>query len=165
MAAASRWRRPASRWSPSGSSSAQARGARIYGEVLGYGITSDAMGVGQIDPEGDGLERAMRIALESAGVEAGDVAAVWASATGLTTAGRGGGKGDRAAAAAASVAVLTPKVLLGEPMGVGATLSAALALKGWQEGDGEASPRGPVLVNSTSLGGTNFSVLLAPYET
>jgi 3-oxoacyl-[acyl-carrier-protein] synthase II len=142
-------------------SSAQARGARIYGEVLGHGITSDAMGIGRTDPDGGGLERAMRMALDRAGVDAGDVAAVWASATGLKSQ-------DEAEAKAiervlgGGVTVLKPKLLLGEPMGVGANLNAAIALKGWQEGDDEASPKGPILVNSTSLGGTNFSILLGP---
>jgi 3-oxoacyl-[acyl-carrier-protein] synthase II len=58
--------------------------------------------------------------------------------------------------------VMAPKVLLGEPMGAGASLSTALALKGWQEGDDENSPKGPILINSMSLGGTNFSIVLAP---
>ena len=49
-------------------------------------------------------------------------------------------------------------------MGAGGSLGVALALKGWQEGDGEHSPKGPVVVNSTSLGGTNFSVVLAPAD-
>ena len=49
-------------------------------------------------------------------------------------------------------------------MGAGASLNVALALKGWQEGDEEASPKGPVLVNSVSLGGTNFSILVAPAD-
>jgi 3-oxoacyl-[acyl-carrier-protein] synthase II len=57
---------------------------------------------------------------------------------------------------------MAPKLLLGEPMGAGASLGMALALKGWQAGDAEKSPEGPVLVNSMSLGGTNFSVLLTP---
>jgi len=60
------------------------------------------------------------------------------------------------------VRVIAPKLKLGEPMGAGASLNAALALKGWQEGDEDASPQGPILVNSTSLGGTNFSIVLAP---
>jgi 3-oxoacyl-[acyl-carrier-protein] synthase II len=54
-----------------------------------------------------------------------------------------------------------PKTLLGEPMGAGGALNAALALHGWQAQPGAA---GPVLVNSCSLGGTNFAVVLAPYQ-
>ena len=45
-----------------------------------------------------------------------------------------------------------PKLKLGEPMGAGGALNAALALKSWEGGDG-----GPVLVNSLSLGGTNLA--------
>ena len=42
---------------------AQARGAKIYAEVTGYGATSD--GHDMVAPSGEGGERAMRIALES----------------------------------------------------------------------------------------------------
>ena len=141
---------------------AQERGARIYGEVLGFAITSDGTGVGRIDKEGEGIERAMRLALERAGVEPGDVAGVWSSAAGFAVA-------DEAEAKAiervldAGVPVMRPKLLLGEPMGAGAELATALALKGW-EADDERSPKGPVLVNSLSLGGTNFSILLGSAE-
>jgi 3-oxoacyl-[acyl-carrier-protein] synthase II len=141
---------------------AQERGARIYGELLGYGITSDAKGIGRIDPEGVGIERAMRLALERAGIDAGDVKAVWASKSGLSVVDEAEDKAiERVLGSDAKV--IAPKLLLGEPMGAGASLATALALKGWQEGDEEHSPRGPVLVNSTSLGGTNFSVVLAPH--
>jgi 3-oxoacyl-[acyl-carrier-protein] synthase II len=143
---------------------ATSRGARVYGEVLGYAVTSDALGVGHVDPEGAGVERAMRAALERAGVESGAVAAVWASACGIEVA----DEGERAAIGRvfgeSGPPVITPKLKLGEPMGAGASLNAALALKGWELGDAEGSPRGPVVVNSTSLGGTNFSIVLAPYE-
>ena len=140
---------------------ATARGARIYGEVLGYAITSDARGIGRIDPDGAGLERAMRLALERSGIAPEAVKAVWANRCGLAVA-------DDAESAAiervlpSGVPVLAPKLLLGEPMGAGGLLSVALALKGWQEGDEARSPKGPVLVNSMSLGGTNFSVVLTP---
>jgi 3-oxoacyl-[acyl-carrier-protein] synthase II len=139
------------------------RGAKVYGEIAGYGITSDATGVGRIDRDGEGIERAMRTALERAGVEPGEVAAVWANRSGLEFA-------DQAEAKAiervlgSDVKVLAPKLQLGEPMGAGASISVALALKGWQEGDEEKSPKGPVLVNALSLGGTNFSVLLRPID-
>src|SRR5205823_4328720 len=58
-------------------SKAKERSARIYGELLGYGITSDAEGVGLIDKNGDGLERAMRLALERAELKPEEITAVW----------------------------------------------------------------------------------------
>jgi 3-oxoacyl-[acyl-carrier-protein] synthase II len=143
-------------------SAARARGARIYGELLGYSIASDAKGVGRVDPKGRGLEYAMRHAVKRSGLAPGAIVGVWASAVGHTVV-------DRAEAAAirrifdGNVRVLTPKRLFGEPVGAGASLNAVLALLGWQRGDSDRAPRGPVLVNSCSLGGTNFSLVLAPY--
>jgi len=49
---------------------AKARGAKIYAEVIGYAATSD--GYDMVAPSGEGAERAMRQALESAGLETVD---------------------------------------------------------------------------------------------
>ncbi len=60
---------------------AQARGARIYAELLGTGITADAHDIAQPDPEGRGGTRALRLAVQDAGISAADVAHVNAHAT------------------------------------------------------------------------------------
>jgi 3-oxoacyl-[acyl-carrier-protein] synthase II len=137
------------------------RGARSYGDIRGFGITSDGLGVAHVDRQGNGVERAMRLALQRAGVRLDEVVAVWASRCGLHVV-------DEAEAAAVErvfgpgMRLIAPKVRLGEPMGAGGALNVALALLGWQRGDETASPRGPILVNSLSLGGANVSICLAP---
>ncbi|HQE92366.1 MAG TPA: beta-ketoacyl-ACP synthase II [Anaerolineae bacterium] len=52
---------------------AQARGAHIYGEVLGYASSSDAYHIAQPDPEARGVRRAMTWALQDAGVAPEDI--------------------------------------------------------------------------------------------
>jgi 3-oxoacyl-[acyl-carrier-protein] synthase II len=52
---------------------AQARGAHILGEVVGYGSTADANHVTAPAEGGEGAARAMRMALKDAGLEPGDI--------------------------------------------------------------------------------------------
>ncbi|MEV1129722.1 beta-ketoacyl-[acyl-carrier-protein] synthase family protein [Agromyces sp. NPDC049794] len=60
---------------------AKARGARIYAELLGGAITSDAYHITAPDPEGSAAARAMKQAIEGAGAALTDVAHVNAHAT------------------------------------------------------------------------------------
>jgi 3-oxoacyl-[acyl-carrier-protein] synthase II len=52
---------------------AKARGAKIYAEVVGYGLSGDAYHVTAPHPEGKGAELAMRMALRKAGMDASDI--------------------------------------------------------------------------------------------
>ncbi len=52
---------------------AKARGATIYAEVVGYGLSGDAYHVTAPHPDGLGAENAMRMALRKAGLEPGDI--------------------------------------------------------------------------------------------
>src|SRR6266436_6171088 len=52
---------------------AQARGAKIYAEVAGYGLSSDAKHVTEPDPTGENPARAMRNACADAGIDPGEI--------------------------------------------------------------------------------------------
>ena len=52
---------------------AKARGAKVYAELAGYGVSSDAQHITEPDPTGVHPARAMQMALGDAGVDPGDV--------------------------------------------------------------------------------------------
>jgi 3-oxoacyl-[acyl-carrier-protein] synthase II len=60
---------------------ARARGAKIYGELAGYGVSSDAAHMTEPDPTGENPARAMRMAMDDAGIDPEEVGYINAHAT------------------------------------------------------------------------------------
>jgi 3-oxoacyl-[acyl-carrier-protein] synthase II len=60
---------------------AQARDARIFAEIVGYGMTGDAHHMTAPEPEGEGAARAMTAALRDGGLDAGSVGYINAHGT------------------------------------------------------------------------------------
>lgn len=61
---------------------AKARGARIWGEVLGYGVCAEAHHLTAPEPSGEGIARAISLALEEARVSPNEVEYINAHGTG-----------------------------------------------------------------------------------
>ncbi len=112
-------------------SHAQARGARVYAEVLGGALTADAHHIAAPDPAGRGAGRAMTRALSDAGVGAVDVGMVCAHATGTPA-------GDVAEARAIhhalgehtrAVLVTAPKSMLGHLLGAAGAIASVISVR------------------------------------
>ncbi len=109
---------------------AVARGARIYGEIAGYGITNDAFHMSAPQPEGTFNALAMRRALDEAGLDAGAVDLINAHGSGTVL-------GDRGEAAAlgivfgervTSIPLTATKGQHGHALGATGAWEAALSL-------------------------------------
>ena len=61
---------------------ARERGAKIYGEILGYGVSCDSFHMTAPDEQASGAVRAMRAALADAGLEPSDIDYINAHGTG-----------------------------------------------------------------------------------
>ncbi|GAB2976457.1 beta-ketoacyl-[acyl-carrier-protein] synthase family protein [Amycolatopsis acidiphila] len=95
---------------------AKARGAKIYGRLAGYGITSDAYHITGNHPEGIGQVAAMTHAIEMAGLTAQDVQHVNAHATATVVGDIGEANAIRKAIGSHPV-VTAPKGALGHLVG------------------------------------------------
>jgi 3-oxoacyl-[acyl-carrier-protein] synthase II len=60
---------------------AKARGAKIYAELIGYGVSSDANHITEPDPSGTNPARAMKMAFDDAGIDAGEIGYINAHGT------------------------------------------------------------------------------------
>lgn len=106
---------------------ALARGAKPLARLLGAGLTADGYHMVAPDPEGLGCARAMRRAIQSAGVSAAEVDHVNAHATGTSIGDLAEAKGI-AAAVGTHPSVYAPKSALGHSVGAVGALEAIISV-------------------------------------
>ncbi|MEZ5417844.1 MAG: beta-ketoacyl-ACP synthase II [Vicinamibacterales bacterium] len=167
---------------------AKARGARIYAEIVGYGMSGDAFHITAPSEDGDGAVRVMRRALAKAGLQPADIDYVNAHGTStpfndkLETLALKRTFGDHARRLAISSTKSMTGHLLGAAGGLEAGISAlavhhqvAPPTINLDQPDAEcdldyvphskrAMPIRHVLSNSFGFGGTNAALILRRYE-
>jgi 3-oxoacyl-[acyl-carrier-protein] synthase II len=111
---------------------ALSRGAGLYGEVLGYGSSSDAFH--QTAPDEGGQSRAMAAALSDAGVHPGDVGYISAHATSTPLGDRAEARAIKRVFGQGKVAVGALKSMTGHMLGASGAIESAFALMSLREG-------------------------------
>ena len=108
---------------------ARARGARVYAELCGYGMTTDAYHVTSPHPDGEGMARAMRAALAAAGVAPGAVGYVHAHGTATPQNDRIEARAIRAVFGEGRVLVSSTKSMIGHTMAAAGALEAVATVQ------------------------------------
>jgi 3-oxoacyl-[acyl-carrier-protein] synthase II len=117
--------------------SARRRGAKIHGELLGYGESLDGYHPTHPDPQGRGIARAIRQALEIAGMEPRDVDYVNAHGTGTPANDAAEAKGILLALGdevGRQVPVSSTKALVGHTLGAAGALEQCFCLLAMERG-------------------------------
>jgi 3-oxoacyl-[acyl-carrier-protein] synthase II len=164
---------------------AQARGARIYCEVAGYGLSCDAHHMTAAHPEGEGAARAIRMAMQHSNIRPDEIDYISAHGTGTPT-------NDRLETIAVKrafgkraydIPMSSVKSMLGHTMGAASAIEAAVCALAithgyipptmhWQQKDSECdldcvpniARKHKVTVamnNAYAFGGNNSSLVLA----
>jgi 3-oxoacyl-[acyl-carrier-protein] synthase II len=108
---------------------AKARGAKIYGEVTGYGLSGDAYHITAPSEDGDGGYRAMQMALKRAGISPSDIDYVNAHGTSTMADGIEAGAVERILGDAASrTAMSSTKSSIGHLLGAAGAVEAIFCL-------------------------------------
>jgi 3-oxoacyl-[acyl-carrier-protein] synthase II len=163
---------------------AEARGSAPIAAILGGGSTADAHHVTAPHPEGDGAERAIRLALEDAGLEPGDIAYINAHGTGTDLNDRTEGIVIQRVFGGQQPAVSSIKGSTGHGLGASGSIEAAVIVEAIRRRELPANiglidqdpeiplndivrePRswepGPTISNSFGFGGHNTVVVIGP---
>jgi len=108
---------------------AKARGAKIYGEVVGYGLSGDAFHITAPSEDGDGGYRAMQMALKRSGLTPSDIDYVNAHGTSTMADGIELGAVERFMGnAAAKVSMSSTKSSIGHLLGAAGAVEAIFCL-------------------------------------
>jgi 3-oxoacyl-[acyl-carrier-protein] synthase II len=115
---------------------AEARGATILGEVVGYGLSADAYHITAPSPDGEGAQAAMRMAMEDAGIRPEDVDYVNAHGTSTPHNDRTESKAIRQVLGphADKVVVGSTKSMTGHLLGAAGALEAVICLLAARDG-------------------------------
>lgn len=167
---------------------AQERGAKIYAEVVGYGVTSDSYHITSPCPDGDGGARAMMLAMKEAGIEPKDVTYVNAHGTSTPLNDKFETFAIKKALGEASktVMVSSTKGNTGHLMGAAGSIEAIVCIKAIQDSfvpptigykvpdedcdldiipnTGRNVPVQYAMSNSLGFGGHNSTILFKKYE-
>jgi 3-oxoacyl-[acyl-carrier-protein] synthase II len=163
---------------------AVARGARIYGEVVGYGRNADAYHITAPSPGGEGAAACMQLALDDAGLSPAAVSHVNAHGTSTPLNDAAEAEAIRKVFGEAAPPVTSTKGVTGHLVGAAGATEAVACLLAIRDGSvpptanleqlGEeiqldvvsGSPRAitpaPALSNSFGFGGHNASLIFAP---
>jgi 3-oxoacyl-[acyl-carrier-protein] synthase II len=159
---------------------ARARDARIFGEIIGYGISTDNHHLTQPDPSGSGPRRAMEQALHSAGRSAEEV--TYINAHGTATPFNDAAEGKAIAELFGRIPVSSSKSMIGHSLGAAGAIEAVVCLLALQAqllppninfrrpdqdldlnivaNKSREAKIDIVLSNSFGFGGTNASILI-----
>ncbi len=116
---------------------AKARGAKIYGEIVGYGTTCDAYHMTAPKPDGTGAGKAVALAIEEAGWKAGERVYVNAHGTGTSLNDMAETKALKLAFGeeeARKLAISSTKSMTGHMLGAAGALEAIVCVKALAEG-------------------------------
>jgi 3-oxoacyl-[acyl-carrier-protein] synthase II len=167
---------------------ARARGAKIYGQVVGYGTSADAHHVAAPDAEGEGIGRAMQWALKRAKLDPTQVDYINAHGTGtrLNDAIETGAIKQVFGEGAYNIPVSSTKSMIGHTLGGAGAIESIICLKAMQESilpptinystpdpacdldyvpnTARAKKINVAMSNSIGLGGHNASVIFKNYD-